>query len=218
MAGQRPYTEAEVGAMAAELGRGRFGARDRGAFIFGVLTGYRASEICSVRIRDVVEPDGSVRDEVTVWRRHTKRGRTRTVLVSEELREVIEEVLRPRACAGVIHIDEWLFARASGGAISRHTLYRAQRRAANRLGLRGRVGGTHSMRKTFGKGVHDYLMDLAARGEKVDPLLGTKEAMGHGDVRSTEAYLQADSEQVAGAVRAVARRYGAKLEKEENRP
>jgi integrase len=157
---------------------------------------------------DVLEMDGSFRAEVTIWRRHTKRRKTRVVLLCAELVGVLKNYLGGE----VVHRDEYLFARSTGKPISRHTLYKLHRRAAMKLRLRGRVGGTHSMRKTFGEGVHDHLMGLSASGVKVDPLLGTKEAMGHSDVRSTEAYLQADSEQVTAAIGSVGRRFwGAKL-------
>ena len=217
MGGQRAYSEDEVAAMAVELARGRCGMRDRAAFLFGVMTGYRASEICSVRLGDVVAGDGSIVEAVTVWRRYVKRGKTRTVRICDELRQVLRAYVRARERAGVIHKDEYLFAKRGGGPITRHTLYTAQKRAAKRLELKGRVGGTHSMRKTFGKGVHEFLKARAAAGVPVDPLLDTKEAMGHSDVRSTEAYLQADAEQVVDAVMSLGRRFGAKLGNSENR-
>lgn len=218
MAGQRAYTEDEVAAMAAELGRrGRNRERDRVAFLFGILTGFRATEICSVRLGDVTERNGEVAGVARVWRRNMKgKRRTREVVLGPELRGILEAYLRTRASKGVIHKDEWLFGQQGGKPITRHTLYQAQKGAAERLGLRGRCGGTHGMRKTYARGVHEYLQGVQASGVPVDVLLATRDAMGHSDTRSTEAYVDADRGQVLAAVLAVGRRFCANPQKGEN--
>jgi integrase/recombinase XerD len=206
MGGQRAYTEAEVTAMADELAKTRHGRRNRAAYLFGILTGCRASEICTVRCGDVFEMDGTLREQIIIWRRHTKRQKTRLISATPKLSAVIKTYLGGEG-RNVVHRDEYLFCQPNGRPISRYTLYRDQRRAALRLGLRGRVGGTHAMRKTFAVGVHDYVMELAAQGHKVDPLLNTRDALGHADVRCTEAYLEADLAVVVNAVKRVSERY-----------
>ena len=54
MRGCRPPTEPEVEAALACL-EGENGARDRALFLLGVRSGFRISEILSLRVRDVVQ-------------------------------------------------------------------------------------------------------------------------------------------------------------------
>ena len=206
MAGCRPYKHGEIEAMMREIDRGDWGKRDLCLYLFGLGTGYRVSEICSLTRGDVTNPDGTVAESVTVWRRNMKGKRiSRTVVLSDELRKTLGGYLRWLAGRGYARPTHPLWPGRPGRAISRYTVYAVQKRAARRLGLPGRVA-THSMRKTYGVHAHDFFMRQAARGVPVDPLLYTAKAMGHVKVDSTQSYLQADMVQIEAAVRDVSRR------------
>ena len=80
MRGCRPLTETEVQAVLGQLDGPR-GARDRTLFLLGVRSGFRISEILSLRLGDVVQA-GRLVDRVRVSRRHMKGKREgRTVLL-----------------------------------------------------------------------------------------------------------------------------------------
>jgi integrase len=80
MKGCRPLTEAEVELMQASFG-GTYGARDRELFLLGVKSGFRISELPSLRLGDVWQ-HGRLVDRVTVQRRHMKnKQESRTVLL-----------------------------------------------------------------------------------------------------------------------------------------
>jgi integrase len=77
MKGCRPLTEAEVALVQASFG-GTYADRDKALFLLGVKSGFRISELLSLRIGDVSQ-HGRLVDRVTVPRRqmkNTREGRT----------------------------------------------------------------------------------------------------------------------------------------------
>ena len=77
MKGCRPLTDREVLGILRVL-RGRYAARDRALVLLGIKSGFRISELLSLRLGDVVQ-HGDVVKRVTVRRRNMKgkiSGRT----------------------------------------------------------------------------------------------------------------------------------------------
>jgi integrase len=77
MKGCRPLTDDEVHIISRSSG-GTFGKRNKALFIVGVRSGFRISELLSLRVGDV-QQHGKIIDHVTVARRHMKKkteGRT----------------------------------------------------------------------------------------------------------------------------------------------
>ena len=64
MAGCRPLTDEEINLVRNSF-TGRFAARNLAAFEFGIRTGFRISEVLSIKVSDV-EQHGKVLDTVTV--------------------------------------------------------------------------------------------------------------------------------------------------------
>jgi integrase len=86
--GCRPLTEREVSLMRQSFG-GRYAVRDRALFILGVNSGFRISELLSLRVHDVLQY-GRVGDRVTVHRRHMKRKiEGRTVLLNQDAKAAL---------------------------------------------------------------------------------------------------------------------------------
>ena len=83
MKGCRPLTGAEVALVQRSFG-GAYAARDKALFLPGVKSGFRISELLSLRVGDVSQ-HGRLVDRVTVLRRHMKNWREgRTVLLHPE--------------------------------------------------------------------------------------------------------------------------------------
>ena len=88
----RPLSDEEVGRV-VESFSGRYALRDKAMFIVGIRTGYRISELLSLRIRDVLRPDGEIMDSVTVARRNVKgKTRGRTVPLHPEAKEALRRL------------------------------------------------------------------------------------------------------------------------------
>src|SRR5918994_2914390 len=88
MKGCRPLTEAEVDLVQRSYG-GVYADRDKALFLLGVKSGFRISELLSLRVGDVSQ-HGRLVDRVTVQRRHMKNQREgRTVLLHPEAKAAL---------------------------------------------------------------------------------------------------------------------------------
>jgi len=180
MRGCRPLTEPEVDAV-LRCCQGRHAARDRALFLLGVRSGFRISELLSLRIRNVVQARRVV-ERVHVPRRHMKGKREgRTVLLHPAARAALANWLEELRASGHTSPESFVFQSRHGTnqAIGRIQAWRILRRAFERAGLNGNLG-THSMRKTFADRVYDRL------GKD---LVKTARALAHRSISSTASYL-----------------------------
>jgi integrase len=175
MHGCRPLTDSQIDSIKFET------LRDRALFVLGLKTGFRISELLSLRVRDVT-------DRVTVARRNMKgKKESRSVALHPVARDLLAEHI---AVSGLSDSD-WLFpSRTRGRPLSAR---RAQKIVQDALVAIDHSGptGTHTMRKTFAQKVHRALDR---------DLLKTRAALGHKDINSTVQYLSFETEEVDEAV------------------
>ena len=201
MAGCRPLDTAELARLLA-IGRGFWAARDRAFILLGCATGFRCSELLSLRRMDVMEGDGRVRSVLTVARKHMKRKvAARSVPLTESTRMLLQGWLAEQERAGYLLKIDPLFPKRGGApiklegrvvaveAMNRTTAWRMIRRRSRAAGVTEAHTGTHSLRKTFTAAVYSAWLARLAKGEHVDPLRQTQEALGHRNIQSTIAYL-----------------------------
>src|SRR3989339_1702411 len=98
MKGARPLTDAEVKKIAIQLS-----VRDRALFLLGVRSGFRVSELLSVRVQDVLDSAGDILDRVYV-QRHNMKGRTcgRSVVLHPEARTALGVLILELREAGIL--------------------------------------------------------------------------------------------------------------------
>ncbi|OBQ46225.1 tyrosine-type recombinase/integrase [Halodesulfovibrio spirochaetisodalis] len=201
MKGCRPLSVEEVQQVASSF-TGYDAQRDRTLFILGVMSGFRISELLSLRVRDVVQ-NKRVRAEVEVLRRNMKgKHESRQVFMNPQAQEAVLALIYVMQKRGVWNHDSYLFKSRQGknSPITRVRAYQILSRAFGMCGLSGKLG-THSMRKTFGNNVYEHMLDLVAQGVGVDAYRETAKALGHKSVGSTESYLAFRNEHLRGAVR-----------------
>lgn len=161
--------------------------RDRCFFIMGLKTGFRVSELLSLKVSDVYQ-FGQVTDTVTVQAKNMKGGiKGRTVPLHQDAKNAVLELLG----SGEVNIDHFLFKSRHGEnqSIKRGQAYVILKNAANALGLTGFIG-THSMRKTFARDVYDKL------GKSI---FKTQKALGHKNITSTISYMEVDQDEIDAA-------------------
>jgi len=161
--------------------------RDRVLFILGIKTGFRISELLSLKRRDVYY-EGQVCKRVIVSRMNMKGGvSSRSVILSPVLAPLIESYCRS------IEDKTYLFPSRQGGdkPISYKRAWRIFKDAIRDSKINHQHTGTHSMRKTFAKKIHNLL------GKD---LLKTKEALGHKRIDSTVSYLSFDNDEIDQAI------------------
>lgn len=188
MKGARPLTDLEVKTIAAQLL-----TRDRALFLLGVRSGFRVSELLSVRVQDVLDAAGTVLDRVYVERRNMK-GRTcgRAVILHPEARAAIGVWISELREAGALQTAAPLFVSRKGEAhsIGRIQAWRVLRAAYATAGISGKLG-THAMRKTFANHVYENLGH---------DLVKTQRALGHSSINSTVAYLSFAESDIDAAI------------------
>jgi integrase len=185
MRGCRALTQDEVRVVALSFGGG-YAARDRALFIVGVKTGFRISELLSLRVRDVYYA-GRVTDQVTVRRQNMKRKTEgRTIRLHQQAQEALATWLKEMEARGWLGQDEPLFRSKKRGAISRIHALRVLREAFEVNELSGQLG-THAMRKTFAKRVFDL-----SKGD----LIACQRALGHRNINSTVSYLSFNQDEL----------------------
>ena len=65
--------------------------RNRALVMMMFNTGMRVSEVASLRIKDVVDKDGNIKNEIRLAAENTKTNEARTVFVNERLRKELEQ-------------------------------------------------------------------------------------------------------------------------------
>ena len=194
MKGCRPLTDEEVTLIAQSFG-GTYAARDKALFLLGVKSGFRISELLSLRVGDVCQA-GRLLDRVTVRRRHMKQQREgRTVLLHPEAKAALAVWLSHLAAAGGLLPSVYVFQSRKGlnRPISRIHAWRILQDVYAANELRGKLG-THSMRKTFANRMYERLGH---------DLVKTQRALGHRNMNSTVHYLSFREEEIDAAILAL---------------
>jgi len=187
--GCRPFTENEVKTLLNSFS-GQYARRDRALFLLGIKTGFRISEMLSIRIKDIFK-DGMIVDRVTVTRANMKsKIESRSIILHQDAKDAIFEWLLEYGLDRLSK-DDFLFrSRKGNGAISRVQAYQIIKKVSNEIGLTGKIG-CHSMRKNFADRIY----------EKLDrDLIRTQKALGHKWITSTTAYLSFKEEEIEEAI------------------
>ncbi|MBX3749921.1 MAG: tyrosine-type recombinase/integrase [Opitutaceae bacterium] len=198
MPGRRPLTPFEERQL-LRIAR-NLNARDQALITTQWMTGFRISEVLSLRIRDVLR-NGAIVDKIGITPRNLKGGygRTRWVPVQPELHRALSRhlgCLRQRIEPSgdlPLFLSRQDNPDGSARAISRESARTILHEAFLRAGITddGRLG-THTLRKTWARSVYE------ASGRDIVLL---RAALNHSDVSVTQAYLEVDADRLDAAMR-----------------
>ncbi len=194
MKGCRPLAEDEAAVVSQSFG-GTYAARDKALFLLGLKSGFRISELLSLKVGDVYQR-GRLVDRVTVARAHMKKKTEgRTVVLHPEAKAALAAWLKALQATAELLPTMALFQSREGvnRPISRVQAWRILEDAYATNGLTGKLG-THSLRKTFANRVYDKLGH---------DLVKTQRALGHKNVNSTVSYLSFREEEIDAAILAM---------------
>lgn len=202
MKGCRPLTDDEIQILFESGFTGTFATRDKALVALGLCTGYRISELLSIKVGQVW-----INSEVTHYLRVEKRymkqkKESRTKELTPEARHYIREWLTElKQIKKGLHSKMYLFASREGlnRPIRSQTANKALKLAFERVGIveSPRILATHCMRKTFADRVNKYFhKEYKAGNITHEPLILTKEALGHKSVENTLKYLSFTSGQI----------------------
>ena len=147
--GCRALTDEEIEKILAGM-TGRFALRDRAIFVFGVRTGFRISEILSLKVGDIFENE-AIKDVVTVAKNHMKGGeKSRSMPLHSTVKTALLAYIRAAKYDHPFHKSTAIFNRQGRTtAMSPAQFWAIIRQAAERSGVEKTRLGTHSMRKSF---------------------------------------------------------------------
>lgn len=86
----RVLTEQEQRRLLAVIADTRYAARNRMAFMLSYMGGLRVGEIAALKVGDVLDSEGRVREQVRLSAAITKGGHARTAFVNDRLRKELE--------------------------------------------------------------------------------------------------------------------------------
>ena len=121
--------------------------RDFLLFVFGINSGLRIGDILSLKLADVKNGQGNLRDYLTI--KEQKTGKTRKVHFNNQIKEALNHYLKK---TDIFDLDRYLFTNEKSKKnkpITRVRAYQLINGWCREVGIRHKVGG-HTLRKTFG--------------------------------------------------------------------
>ena len=129
------------------------GTRDYLLFYTGINTGLRISDIIKLKVKDVLNPDRTMKTHIDIIEEKTKKKKRFKINngLVEELRQFTKDM----------DFEEYIFKSRKGTnkPISRVQAYRILNNAGQNVGLD--EIGTHTLRKTFGYHFYNQTKDVA---------------------------------------------------------
>lgn len=188
MKGARPLTREQVKAVL----KAATSTREKALLTLGFCTGYRISELLSLRISDI-STNGFIHSHITVKASNTKTKTGRTVLLNSDAKKALKSLVDWLTAKGLTDSPLFLSRKTRNGrakAISRQHAHDLLKALFSAIGEYGNVS-THSLRKTFAKFAYDM---LGGKLEKVQI------ALGHKSITSTIAYLSFNHDDIDVAI------------------
>ena len=164
--------------------------RNRALVMMMFNTGMRVSEVASLRIRDVIDSEGIIKNEIRLLAENTKTNEARTVFVNEKLRRELQQYAKLLVNTNPNCKFFYSQKRDSDG-FTANTLTQHFHYLYKRVGLDG--ASSHSSRRTF-------ITTLANKGIGVRVIMGLS---GHKALSSVQCYIDCNSELMRNAVEMV---------------
>jgi integrase/recombinase XerD len=190
MAQAKTLTKEELTRVLDYIRSRRFAPRNRAMMLLTHLAGLRIGEVAGLRWSDVINSDGTVKEEIRLLPDMTKGRHPRTVFVNIRLRE---ELAAYAAQAQCVDRSYPFFAsqKSIKSGFGANSL--AQTFALLYAGAGVEGASSHSGRRTF-------LTNLANKGTAIHIL---KSLAGHRSISTTAAYLYSSPSQLKAAVELV---------------
>lgn len=163
-------------------------ARNRCALLLTHYCGMRVGEVAALRICDVLNDSGTIKDEIRLRSEQTKGKYARTVYINARMQKEIAQYIK------LLHVTDTnkpLFYTQKRAGFSANTLTQYFHFLYRRAGLEG--CSSHSGRRSF-------LTSLANKGTAIHIL---KSLAGHRNISTTASYLYSSPDQMKAAVELV---------------
>jgi len=156
--------------------------RDFLLFVFGINSGLRISDLLSLKLGDVKDSQGGLKDDLDI--REQKTGKTRKVFFNKQIKEALKYYLEKN---DIYDLDRYLFTKEKSKRnkpITRVRAYQLINEWCREVGIRYKVGG-HTLRKSFGY----HLRKQGISIEQISSLLN------HQNIKVTFRYIGIDQDE-----------------------
>jgi integrase/recombinase XerD len=185
MAQAKTLTQSELDQVLRYASSRQYPERNRALILSSFYLGLRVAEIASLKLGDVVNEDGSIKNEIKLSASQTKGGHPRTVYIPEKLKPEYRSYLTTRhikdPTVPFFHTDNRLGFSSNGLCVWFFNLYK-------NAGISG--ASSHSGRRTM-------ITGLANKGISVRVLA---EIAGHRSITVTQKYIDANPEMMRNAM------------------
>lgn len=185
MAQAKTLTQAEFEQVLMYINTRKFALRNRTMFLISHWSGMRVGEVASLKVRDVLNADGTVKAEVRLSSEQTKGRHARTVYLPKKLQDALADFIKYRC---INSPDEPVFFTANGIGFSANSLCQLFFWLYRNAGVEG--ASSHSGRRSF-------ITSLASKGISVRVLASMA---GHRSISTTQAYIDVNDDMKRKAV------------------
>jgi integrase/recombinase XerD len=185
MAQAKTLTQAELDQVLRYVSTMRYGRRNRAMVLTSFWSGMRVGEIAALRICDVRNEDGTIKQEVRLTADQTKGKHPRTVFLNEKLRTELKTYV---SAFGKKDAKKPLFFTEKRAGFDANTLAQWFHWLYKKAGIAG--ASSHSGRRT-------YATTIASKGTSLRVLM---RLMGHRSPSTTAVYIDANDNMLREAV------------------
>lgn len=178
----------------------KYAARDRAMICCSYYAGMRIGEIAALKISDVLNLDGSIKEEIRLKAEQTKGKRGRVVVLSEKIRKELQAYLQQRFGASSV---KDLIAVSYSDAMSK-ALFVTQKKKEQGFSSNGACWHMHSLYKQAGldgcsshSGRRTFASTISAKGAAIKTIM---ELLGHRQLATTSRYISVTADQKRAAV------------------
>ena len=164
--------------------------RNRALVLTSFLSGMRCGELSSLRYCDVVNADGSIKNEIRLSAEQTKGNEARVVFVNEKLRKELQAYAATHKPINT-HRKFFYSQKHTSDGFSANTLTQFFHYLYRRVGIDG--ASSHSGRRTFAT-------NIASKGVGIKVL---QKLLGHKNIQTTSVYIYASDDMMRKAVELV---------------
>jgi site-specific recombinase XerD len=157
-------------------------ARNYLLFVMGINTALRISDLLSLKVADVIDKKGNIKEYLFL--KEKKTGRNAKIYINEVVKKAINEYLES---IKAIEPDIYLFkSERSDKPLERVRVWMMIQDWIKEAGLEGERYGTHSLRKTWG-------YQARKQGVSIEQI---SEKLGHKSVTVTKRYIGINQEEI----------------------
>ena len=185
MAQAKTFTQSELDQVLRFISTKKYALRDRAMILTSFWSGMRVGEIANLRMRDVLNEDGTIKNEIRLNASQTKGDKGRLVFIPNKLKDEFGSYLTTRK---VQHLDVPFFHTDNKLGFSPNGLCQWFFWAYKRAGING--ASSHSGRRSF-------ITNLANKGIGVRVLASLA---GHKSIMVTQRYIDVNDDMKRNAV------------------